>query len=41
MGGGEAYCFSRMTLHIPIVLEQKTIVFQNIGVTEDRKEGKI
>ena len=29
--GGKAYCFGRMTLHISIVLEQKTIVFQNIG----------
>ena len=29
--GGQAYCFGRMTSHISIVLEQKTIVFQNIG----------
>ena len=30
-GGGQAYCFGSMTSHISIVLEQKTIVFQNIG----------
>ena len=30
-GGGQAYCFGRMTSHISIVLEQKNIVFQNIG----------
>ena len=29
--GGHAYCFYRMTSHISIVLEQKTIVFQDIG----------
>ena len=29
--GGQAYCFGRMTSHISIVLEQKNIVFQNIG----------
>ena len=29
--GGQAYCFDRMTSYISIVLEQKTIVFQNIG----------
>ena len=30
-GGGQAYCFGRMTSDISIVLEQKTIVFKNIG----------
>ena len=30
-GGGQAYCFGRMTSHISIVLEQKTIAFQIIG----------
>ena len=29
--GGQAYCFEKMTSHISVVLEQKTIVFQNIG----------
>ena len=29
--GGQAYCFGRMTSQISIVLEQKAIVFQNIG----------
>ena len=27
----QAYCFRRMTSHISIALEKKTIVFQNIG----------
>ena len=31
IGGGQAYCFEKMTSQIYIVLEQKTIVFQNIG----------
>ena len=28
--GGEAYCFDKMKSHFHIVLEQKTIVLQNI-----------
>ena len=28
---GQAYCFDKMMSHLLIVLEQKTIVLQNIG----------
>ena len=31
IGRGEDYSSDKMTSHFPIVLEQKTIVFQNIG----------
>ena len=31
IGGGQAYCFEKMTSQISIVLEQKTFVFQNNG----------
>ena len=29
--GGHTYCFGEMTPHISVVLEQKTIVFENTG----------
>ena len=32
-GRGQAYCVVRMISHISIVLEQKAIVFHNIGVS--------
>ena len=31
LGGGQDYCLNKMTSHFPIVLEQKTIIFQRIG----------
>ena len=30
-GGGQAYCFEKITSCISVVLEHTTIVFQNIG----------
>ena len=29
--GGQACCFDKMTSHLPVVVEQKTIVLQNLG----------
>jgi len=29
--GGQACCFDKMTSHLPVVVQQKTIVLQNLG----------